>query len=204
MNLTWLGHACFLLEQDGFRIAVDPYTGVDGYPDLQVRAHQTACSHGHHDHSAAEQVTLLPEPKDSPFSIRRVGTFHDDQNGALRGDNAVQIFTAGSVTAVHLGDLGHQLTPEQAAAIGPADVLLVPVGGYYTIDAQGAKAVCDCLRPRCVVPMHYYHPPYGIDRLASVEDFLSLWPAAAVHRLEGPALELTPDCAGVYVPRFGG
>ena len=201
MKLTWLGHACFLLEEDGYRIVLDPYTGVAGYPPLHIQAHAVFCSHGHFDHHATDCVELLPE-RESPFTVREVETFHDDRGGALRGTNTVRIFTAGGLSVAHLGDLGHQLTAEQAAAIGPVDAVLVPVGGVYTVDAAGAKAVCDALHPRCVVPMHYHHAPYGLTEVDSVEPFLELWPAEAVHRLHGAAFELTKQTAGVMVPSF--
>ena len=203
MKITWLGHACFALEQDGYRIVTDPYTGVEGYPELHAEAHGVFCSHQHHDHGAVEQVTLLP-PKPSPFAVRETVCFHDDQGGALRGTNTVRVFTAGGLSVAHLGDLGHTLTPEQAAAIGPVDGVLVPVGGYYTVDAAGAKAVCDALKPRFVVPMHYHHPPFGLTIVAGVEDFLALWPAEAVQRLSGPSFEASADTAGVIVPTFLG
>ena len=201
MKLTWLGHACFLLEEDGYRIVLDPYTGVAGYPPLHIQAHAVFCSHGHFDHHATDCVELLPE-RESPFAVREVETFHDDRGGALRGTNTVRIFTAGGLSAAHLGDLGHQLTAEQAAAIGPVDAVLVPVGGVYTVDAAGAKAVCDALHPRCVVPMHYHHAPYGLTEVDSVEPFLELWPAEEVHHLQGAAFELTEQTAGVMVPSF--
>ena len=82
------------------------------------------------------------------------------------------------------------------------DAVLVPVGGVYTVDAAGAKAVCDALHPRCVVPMHYHHAPYGLTEVDSVEPFLELWPAEAVHHLQGAAFELTEQTAGVMVPSF--
>ena len=129
MKLTWLGHACFLLEEDGYRIVLDPYTGVAGYPPLHIQAHAVFCSHGHFDHHATDCVELLPE-RESPFTVREVETFHDDRGGALRGTNTVRIFTAGGLSVAHLGDLGHQLTVEQAAAIGPVDAVLVPVGVF--------------------------------------------------------------------------
>ena len=172
MKLTWLGHACFLLEEDGYRIVLDPYTGVAGYPPLHIQAHAVFCSHGHFDHHATDCVELLPE-RESPFTVREVETFHDDRGGALRGTNTVRVFTAGGLSAVHLGDLGHQLTVEQAAAIGPVDAVLVPVGGVYTVDAAGAKAVCAALHPRCVVPMHYHHAlGYVVDML-----HFQFWPS---------------------------
>lgn len=201
MKLTWLGHSCFLLEQDGYRIVTDPYTGVEGYPPLSVSAHAVCCSHHHFDHDAVDAVTVLP-PVKSPFTVREVETCHDDRGGALRGNNTVRVFTAGGVSVAHLGDLGHQFSAEQLDAIGSVDAVLVPVGGVYTVDAKGAKAVCDALRPRCVSPMHYHHAPYGLPNVAGVEDFLRLWPADTIHYLSGPSFEVTADTAGVLVPAF--
>ena len=201
MKLTWLGHSCFLLEQDGYRLVTDPYTGVEGYPPLFVSAHAVYCSHHHFDHDAVDRVTPLP-PVKSPFTVREVETCHDDRGGALRGTNTVRVFTAGGVSVAHLGDLGHQLTPGQLDAIGSVDAVLVPVGGVYTVDSPGAKAVCDALRPRCVIPMHYHHAPYGLPNVAGVGDFLALWPSNAVHRLSGPSFEVTAETAGVLVPAF--
>ena len=203
MKLTWLGHACFLLEQDGYRIVVDPYTGVEGYPPLRTSAHQVVCSHHHFDHDAVDCVELLPEwaVKAGLFQGTAAGDLLP-QGGALRGSNTIHIFTAGGVSVVHMGDLGHQLTPEQLASIGKADAVLVPVGGVYTVDAQGARQVCGAVGTRCVVPMHYHHAPYGLTEVDSVEPFLELWPAEEVHHLQGAAFELTEQTTGVMVPSF--
>ena len=172
---------------------------MEGYPPLSVSAHAAYCSHHHFDHDAVDCVTALP-PAESPFTVREVETCHDDRGGALRGSNTVRVFTAGGVSVAHLGDLGHQLTAEQLAAIGSVNAVLLPVGGVYTVDAAGAKAVCDALRPRCVIPMHYHHAPYGLPNVAGVEDFLALWPADAVCRLSGPSFEVTAETTGVLVP----
>jgi len=82
------------------------------------------------------------------------------------------------------------------------DAVLVPVGGVYTVDAAGAKAVCDALHPRCVVPMHYHHAPYGLTEVDSVEPFLEQWSSEAVHHLQEAAFELTKQTTGVMVPSF--
>ncbi len=201
MKLTWLGHACFLLEQDGYRILTDPYTGVEGYPELHTAAHTVYCSHQHFDHNAAGQVELLPA-RDCPFTVREVPSFHDGRNGALRGENTIRVFTAAGVSAVHLGDLGHQLSPAQLEAIGTADLVMVPVGGVYTVDAAEARQVCEALSPRWIVPMHYRHAPYGLPNVAGAEDFLSLWRPEQVHRMDGPALDLPLPEAGVWLPAF--
>lgn len=238
MKLFWLGHACFLLEQDGYTVLLDPYTGVGGYPPLYQTAVRTVnprpakdesavslrdasahppaeapeakiyvnkvlCSHEHGDHHAVELTALLPEAP-CPFTIRTVETFHDGQGGALRGHNTIHILTAGGVTVAHLGDLGHQLTAEQLEAIGPLDAVMIPVGGYFTIDAQEAKAVCDALGPKCVIPMHYRHWPFGLPVVGKAEDFLALWPQEEVRRLDGPCLDLNEGPSGVVVPRFCG
>ena len=201
MKLTWLGHSCFLLEQGGCRIVTDPYTGVEGYPPLSVSAHAVCCSHHHFDHDAVDRVDLLP-PGPDPFAVREVETCHDERGGALRGPNTVRVFTAGGVSVAHLGDLGHQLTAAQLEAIGHVDAVLVPVGGVYTVDAVGAKAVCDAISARCIVPMHYHHAPYGLPNVAGVEDFLRLWSMETIHRLPGPSFEVTPETAGILVPSF--
>lgn len=207
MTLTWLGHACFLLEQEGYRAVVDPYTGVPGYPPLELEAHAVFCSHGHFDHHYTDAVTLLPK-RESPFSVEEISSFHDGEGGALRGENTVRVFSAGGVRVCHLGDLGHPLSKEQAEAVGNCDALLVPVGGVFTVDAAGARALCDLLRPRIVVPMHYRHAPFGLEKVAGAEDFLRLWPAGAVQRLPGNAFVCLPKEGGeesepaVLVPKY--
>ena len=201
MKLTWLGHACFLLEADGYRIVTDPYTGVPGYPSLSVSAHAVFCSHGHFDHNAVDRVTLLPH-RDSPFTVREIASFHDDRGGTLRGGNTIRVFTADGISVAHLGDLGHPLSAEQLAAIGPVDAALVPVGGVYTVDARGAKAACDAIGPKWIVPMHYHHAPYGLPDIAGVEDFLALWPAEQVHSLPGAGLDTETAPEGVLLPKF--
>ena len=201
MKLTWLGHACFLLEQDGYRVVLDPYTDVPGYPPLQVQAHEVLCSHHHYDHDYVQGVTLLPK-RENPFSLRTVETFHDDQGGALRGPNTIHILTAGGITVAHMGDLGHQLSQDQLAAIGSVDGVLVPVGGFYTVDAAQAKQVCDSIRPKWVVPMHYHQDPYGLPNVGGVEPFVALWPAEEVHRLAGAEFSPDADTTGLLIPKF--
>lgn len=201
MKLTWLGHSCFAVESGGCRIVLDPYT-VESYPPLHVAANEVLCSHHHRDHDFVEAVTLAPRG-DSPFTVRMVETFHDDKGGALRGTNTVHLLAAEGLRVVHLGDLGHELSEAQIAPLRGCDALLLPVSGYYTIDAQTAKRIADALAPRVIVPMHYRHGSHGYDVIATVEDFLRLYPASAVQRLDGNSFELTADAPrGVVVPKF--
>ena len=100
---------------------------------------------------------------------------------------------------------GHELSGEQLAPLRGCDTLLIPVGGFYTIDAETAKRVADAIAPRVIVPMHYRHGSHGYDVIATVEDFLRLYPADEVHCLDGSSFELTPDAPrGVIVPKFMG
>lgn len=192
MNLTWLGHACFLLESGGFRALLDPYKGVRGLADIAAEADAVYCSHGHFDHAYTDQVALTTD-KENPFTVMEIQTFHDDQGGALRGRNTVRRFQAEGVGVIHLGDLGHPLTEEQLSDLGGCDVLLLPVGGTYTVDAAQAKAVAEAIGPRVIVPMHYRQGAVGFDELATLDDFLDQYPAALVRRYPGNTLALTPD-----------
>ena len=203
MTITWLGHACFRLEQGGYSIIIDPYDAVEGYPDICTEANTVCCSHGHHDHNYTAGVTLLP-PAEGPFTVTEVASFHDEKEGALRGSNTIRVFEAGGVRVCHLGDLGHPLSAEQVSVIGPVDVLLVPVGGFYTVGAEEAKAVVRQIGPRCAVPMHYRHAPHGLANVGSVERFLELFCGGEVTTLPGASFPVTPETRGSVVPTYRG
>ena len=192
MTITWLGHSCFLLESGGFRVLLDPYCNVPGLPDFAGETDAFYCSHGHFDHCYTEQLRVT-DGRENPFAVSEIETFHDSQGGALRGKNTVRRFAAEGVSVVHLGDLGHQLSPAQLAAIGPCDVLLLPIGGAYTVDPAGAKAVADAVAPRVVVPMHYRDGARGFDVLDELAAFTALCPPELVVRYPGPTLAVTPD-----------
>ena len=181
MNITWLGHSCFILEAEGFRALLDPYHEVPGLPDTQAEADAVYCSHDHFDHAYTEHVRLT-SGKENPFTVTEVHTFHDDKGGALRGNNVIRKFTAGGVSVAHLGDLGHPLSAEQLAELGACDAILIPVGGFYTIDAPAAKAAADAIGAPVVVPMHYRSGTVGFDVLGTLEDFTGLYPPERVKR----------------------
>ena len=192
MRIEWLGHACFALESGGWRIVIDPYQGVRGFQDVDTTADQVFCSHGHFDHAYREGVALTPGGQ-SPFTVKTVASFHDGEGGALRGGNTIHIFSAGGLRAVHLGDLGHPLSQEQLAAIGPCDAVMIPVGGTYTIDARQAHAQLETLGARVVLPMHYRLGALGLENIGTLDDFLALCPPEAIRRYEGSTLELTAE-----------
>jgi L-ascorbate metabolism protein UlaG (beta-lactamase superfamily) len=190
-KLTWYGQACFVLETTGgTRIVMDPIPKGIGYelpPGL--KADIVTISHEHFDHNNVGFVTGKPrvirgltadkkgwtrvDEKVKDVSIRSVGVYHDDERGAKRGLDTVFIFEVGGVRIAHLGDLGHVLNDQQLAAIGAVDVLLIPVGGTFTIDAHKATRVVEQLRPRLmVVPMHYKTDAVTIKELQPLATFL--------------------------------
>lgn len=192
MTITWLGHSCFLLESGGFRALLDPYKDVRGLEDIETEADAVYCSHGHFDHAYTDRITLT-EGKENPFAVKEIPAFHDGQGGALRGRNTVRRFEAEGVRVVHLGDLGHPLTEEQLEAVGPCDVLLLPVGGTYTVDFREAKEVAEAVGARVTVPMHYRKGERGFEVLTTLEDFLNQYPPELVRTYPGPTLAVEPD-----------
>ena len=123
------------------------------------------------------------------FQVERLDTFHDDSQGSQRGKNTIHILSSQGLRVAHLGDLGCSPAPEQMDRLMGLDALLIPVGGYYTIDAQQAHALVRALKPRVVVPMHYRSDTFGFDVISRLEDFLAL--CGQVVRYEGNTLELT-------------
>ena len=204
MTITWLGHSCFLLENGGFRVVLDPYKGVPGLRDAALEADAVYCSHGHFDHAYTEELRLT-SGRENHFDVAEIPSFHDGQGGALRGRNTIRRFTAGGVTVVHLGDLGHQPSQEQLEAIGSCDALLLPVGGTYTLDAQEARQAAEAIGPRVIIPMHYRRGRFGFENIQTLEEFTSLYPAEQVREYAGSSLELTeetPPQVAVLRPAF--
>jgi len=192
MKLEWLGHACFAVESGGYRVVIDPFREVPGFADVDTAAHLTLCSHEHFDHAYREGVGLLSD-RDIPFTVCTVETFHDPEGGALRGNNKIHILSAEGMTLVHLGDLGHDLNEEQLAAVQGCDVLLIPIGGTYTLDTRQARALADRINPRVLIPMHFRRGEQGFEVLEQLDDFLVLCPAERIRDHGGNTLELTAD-----------
>ena len=163
MKIKWLGHAAFLITSDnGTRIITDPYETSEGlkYGKINESADIVTVSHDHGDHNNAAAVKGNPQVvRDSAevkgINIKAIPTTHDDKGGSERGKNTVFCFQVDGVRVVHLGDLGHLLTDNQVVEIGKVHVLLVPVGGFFTIDARTAQEVSEQVRTRVVIPMHY-------------------------------------------------
>lgn len=193
MKIQWLGHSCFLVTADEYRIVLDPYADgkVPGLRPLQVTANAVLCSHAHDDHGAANVITLAKDNLPSPFTIIRVDSAHDDENGAKRGKNTIHVLEANGLRIAHLGDLGHELTDGQLAAIGLLDAVMIPVGGFYTIDAKTAKSIVNRLQPVVTLPMHYRSDSFGFDVIGTLDEYLAL--CDDVQRYPSDTLELTKD-----------
>lgn len=180
MKIEYLGHACFRIDGE---LVIDPYKdgSVPGLSPLRVSGSRVICSHEHADHSGRECVEINGD--DCGFEIKEVPSFHDDQQGALRGPNTIFVITnAAGERLVHLGDLGHFPDDKQLTAISDADYLLIPVGGYYTIDARMAVKICEACRPKCIIPMHYRTASSGYPELATVDEFLKLCDEAGISK----------------------
>ena len=191
ITVKWLGHSCFKLTCGNAGIVIDPYDKVEGYPELKAEANMVLTSHDHGDHGYVQAVGITTYNGEFPFEVKRVMSFHDDCGGEKRGKNVIHVITSGGLEIVHLGDLGHRLSKEQLEEIGKCDLLLVPVGGFFTIDAQMAKTVCDDIKPRVIIPMHYRRGSLGFDKIAEVEDFTCLYPQGFVRMLDTDTFDLT-------------
>ena len=178
MEITYIGHACFLIRfSTGLSVCFDPYSkgSVPGLAEADVIADEVYCSHSHGDHNDHGSVGTPENPYEGPApEVEVISTFHDDVRGAKRGKNKITIVKAGGETVVHMGDIGCDLTAEQADKIKGCDLLLIPVGGFYTIDCKKAYEICLLTDPKTVVPMHYSGDSFGYDVISGREEFVSL------------------------------
>ncbi|MFH1502873.1 MAG: MBL fold metallo-hydrolase [Candidatus Eisenbacteria bacterium] len=206
MKITWLGHASFLVESsDGTRIVTDPYEagsydGAVGYAPISERADIVTVSHDHADHNAVDVLSGNPEVVRGTdehsvkgVSIRGVDTFHDESKGQDRGRNTIFVMSVDGMTIGHLGDLGHVLSEEEVTALGHVDVLLAPVGGYYTIGPEQAKAVAESVGAKVIIPMHFKTDALGFP-IQPVDDFLKLMDN--VERTGGRTVEIASGDLG--------
>ena len=177
MRLSYYGHSCFCLEtKAGVRIVFDPFTRV-GYEMPEIAADIAVVSHRHFDHDALFKlkncrVTVEEGSYEGRgVSIVSIPSFHDDAAGKIRGTNLIHRVTADGFTVCHLGDLGEEPDDARAELIAGADVLLIPVGGTYTIAAPAAVRLISRLKPKHAVPMHYACRGCALD-IAAADDFI--------------------------------
>ncbi|MGC8816315.1 MAG: MBL fold metallo-hydrolase [Candidatus Hadarchaeum sp.] len=199
VKVKWWGHACFEVS-DGKTVVFDPHNGTGiGLEPPQVKADLVLISHDHFDHADGANLVLRPGgivAKDSgvrtvgEVRVRGVRTYHDEKGGKLRGENTLYVVEMGGLRICHLGDLGHVPTDRQVKEIGGVDLLFVPVGGVYTIDARGATETLEKISPRIAVPMHYRIPGLKVG-IHGVEEFLK--GKKNVRQVKSSQFEIKPE-----------
>lgn len=199
MLIRHIGHAEFSLEtESGIIIATDPYDESCGYPVRPVRADIALISHGHHDHNAVENLEgnprvidqagiCMPEPD---VRITAVSGYHDDVQGARRGKTLLFMIETEGLHLVHLGDIGCMMDEDQIKTLKNPDVLMIPVGGFYTIDGKQALKIVEQLNPRVVLPMHYKTKHIADWPVSGPEAFLEGYPEKDILR-NAEALRVT-------------
>ena len=181
MKIKWLGHSSFMITSDsGTKVITDPYTpggfGLN-YGEIRESADVVTVSHEHGDHNNVAAVGGNPEVVKGTTEIKGIKfngtpTHHDDAGGDQRGNNIIFCFEVDGVAVCHLGDLGHPLGDKEITEVGKVDILLIPVGGNFTIDAKIATEVCNKLSPKVIIPMHYQNERCPSFPVSGVEEFL--------------------------------
>lgn len=198
MKIEYLGHSCFkLTESTGTSIVCDPYSDEIGYAMRKVSADAVTVSHGHYDHNAVQNVDGAPLLIDggqnnglAGVEINSIKSFHDTSRGKKRGENTIFKFRMDGIDVCHLGDLGEKCSSDLIETLLPVDVLLIPVGGTYTIDAEMAKEYVDRIMPDIVIPMHYRTRDCKLD-IDRVEEFTGLFDGDSVEESEKCGIELS-------------
>lgn len=181
MKIEYLGHSCFrIVSEKGTTVVTDPYTKVGYELSADLQADVVTISHGHFDHNYTKGVQskkIWDKAQAYVYNDVSAKAFvcnHDERGGALRGKNIVFIIFVDGVSVCHLGDLGESCSKEILDKIGHPDVLLIPIGGTYTIDAKEAFAYVEAIQPKIAVPMHY-RPQDGVLDITSAENFLQMY-----------------------------
>lgn len=182
MYITWLGQACFKLQDkigpDGVLVVTDPYSDEIGLKMPHFEADIVTVSHGHFDHNNTGAIRGNPliintagEYEIKGIFIEGVEAWHDEKSGGERGGDIIYRLEMEDISITHLGDLGHVLDSKQLEKLEGTDILLVPVGGQYTINAAKAVEVISQIEPRIVIPMHYKVPGLKVD-IDGVDKFI--------------------------------
>lgn len=178
MEITWYGQSCFKFKDKNITVVTDPYSEELGFKLPKLTADVVTVSHEHYDHNNLGAVEGEPFVCANPgefevkgLFIEGIESFHDKQKGAEKGKNTIFVFHFADMTICHLGDLGSALTNAQVEQIDGVDVLLIPVGGKYTIGSKEASTIINQIEPKMVIPMHYAIEGSKETELASVEDF---------------------------------
>ncbi len=183
MELKYIAHSSFVIKTKTATVVLDPYGPEIGIKYPKISADIVLISHHHGDHDNSKAIEGDPVVFDWPgeydckgVAIKGIATYHDNEKGAKRGKNVLFKISAENISILHCGDLGHSLEDKSVEEIGNVDILLIPVGGYYTIDPHVAMQITKQIEPALVIPMHYKQPdlnPKIAANLKPVGDFLS-------------------------------
>ena len=197
MIITYYGHSMFQIElAKGKKILIDPYDNSVGYTVPTLKPDYISISHNHHDHNYtlpyeaqifAGKVQVIKEksasfPADN-IEFTLIPTYHDKEKGKLRGENSLILIETEGLRILHLGDLGHLLSAKIIGELGRIDILLAPVGGYYTINAQEAKMLYEEIRPAVLIPMHYQTESSAKLPITTLEVFSEQFPSTQKERV---------------------
>lgn len=184
MKIKFYGHAAFMITSDkGVKIILDPYEsgayeGALNYGKIGDTADIVTISHDHADHNDTKSLPGSPRIIKGEgsqvlkeISIKGIPTYHDPTSGSERGTNTIYTLNVDGIRVCHLGDLGHSLSEKELTEIGPVDILLIPVGGFFTIDPGEAARVAEQIKPKVLIPMHFKTDKVGFP-IAPVEEFL--------------------------------
>jgi L-ascorbate metabolism protein UlaG (beta-lactamase superfamily) len=206
VKVKWLGHAAFVITTaDGRKILTDPYKpggyeGAVGYGPITEPVDVVTVSHEHEDHNDVESLVGEFElvkgcgtHEAKGIRIQGFGCYHDATGGSERGENTIFVMEVDGMRVCHLGDLGHPLSAQEVKDMGPVDVLLIPVGGYFTIDARQAASLADGIGASLIIPMHFKTDVLGFP-IAPVDEFLK--EMGMYERPESSEVEITPESLG--------
>lgn len=171
MQITRLGHSCFKIQKNGTTIIIDPFDDGTGIKMPKISADVVLSTHNHHDHANfsairgnAFEIKTPGEYEIKDIFIYGIKSFHDESEGKERGENLIFLLEIEGVRLVHFGDFGQkELTQEQLRKLQGIDILLIPVGGIYTINAKVAAEIISAIEPAIVIPMHYKEPGIKIN-----------------------------------------
>lgn len=181
MDITYLGHSSFKIKGKSASLVTDPYDSSVGFKFPKIEADFVTISHDHFDHNQEQLVTgarkIIKGPGEyeiSGISVIGIPSFHDNSKGSERGNNTIYVIEVDDLRICHLGDLGHELDQPAIDQIGTIEILMVPVGGVYSLDPTQAVKVVQSIEPSIVIPMHYKMEGMGeqFSSMNPVEDFL--------------------------------
>jgi L-ascorbate metabolism protein UlaG (beta-lactamase superfamily) len=185
MVITWYGQSCFKIQSGETVIFADPFNKEIGLTPPRGQANIVTVSHRHLDHNNVDSLSGEPLIIEGPgeyeirgVNIKGIFSYHDNEDGKKRGTNTIYVIEIEGIKLCHLGDLGQKkLTDEQLEEIDEVDILMIPIGGKYTVDAEEAAEIINQIEPRVVIPMHYKISGLKAD-LGGVEPFLKEMGAA--------------------------